>query len=875
MKVKSKELRVERRNRRKVLRISFALTLLISFGWTLLGHDNRALADTNVPIGNVAPLPGSVDTYVDNDPGNPTPTPVSTTGWPGLEVSNGALDGNYLWLKVYVPLGTSATVTVQNGAGHCIDPGANGIFEDNYAAIPHTIYTLQDLNNQEQELGGGASYSNTLDNQLDDPLPGNACSDFSFPTITAAQGTQSIIMGHAAYRVFLFMAHIVNCPDSNPDCIDSSKVFRVYVNQGNSTAYSFSDFAIDPNTPLVGFSRTTNLSEPVNRPYGISYFIARDLYGVNSDYTYSQQFGTYCTEADPKASITFYDMDNGMFNPQFLSADLWTDVKSQAGQTFAHVPPDPHTYTADQIGTPNVNNSLNVVTFNASPLYDYKVYTNRVNQDNAIDFYVPYDQFDAQSSPAPCYASTCTYTIDGLPPPGPPSKTINNPYSIQVKMTNAGIATWDPGNYSLAENGNPTAYVWSGGPPPPSIPQNGVAIYNFTLNSSAAGTFEYDYQMRSPSAIGGNLFGDTCKISITWLDIYAYPYFKVYSGDVSAGGAFQNSDGSCDVNDPRKYIDPANNSAKVGSKYYGGIRAYAYPYYNVNGMPKGSSVDFAAFALGLINGKSTNSFPPYGFYSDAANPSTASTNNSNVFDFANQDLLGGLMAGNSSSYAHCAPDYYDITMNGAANRGAGTVYDLFQQNGQQSFTQAGAPLNIINTGTINSQLTVYVQGDVYISSNITYNPAGWGFNMNSDSGNFGSNNAPYFALIVKGNIYIDPSVNRLDGFYIAQPSKSDGSDGIIATCAPGGTEANPAQISQNCNSQIVFNGAVAAQHVHLLRSYGNASAAATSESGPYNPSSSYNAAEIFNFAPSIVLGQPDFNSQPSAIQNLNSLPPVF
>jgi hypothetical protein len=184
------------------------------------------------------------------------------------------------------------------------------------------------------------------------------------------------------------------------------------------------------------------------------------------------------------------------------------------------------------------------------------------------------------------------------------------------------------------------------------------------------------------------------------------------------------------------------------------------------------------------------------------------------------------------------------------------------------FKQPTVPLQI--HGTVNGQLTVYVDGDTYINDNILYNASGWGFDMT----NF-TNNAPYFTLIARGNIYIDPSVKRLDGLYVAQP-KDDGSGGIISTCAPGGTEANATQISLSCHSQLVFNGAVVAQHLHLLRSYGNVIDAAGNESAPaYNPNPAYQSAEEFNFIPSMILGQPGFKPSEPGIGSLRGLPPAF
>lgn len=840
-------MRIKKKNnttgRRKLMRLGFVVGFFICFGFFLFVHTSRVLADTTTQIANIVPLPNSADIFVDPNNTTPTPNPVAT-GQPAMAVGDGSFNGNYGWIKVYVPVGQAATVTVQNGSGWCTN--INDMLD---AQQPQVVYTLEDLDNNEAEIAASGTYFQTMDSLAQ----GTQCQNLSFPTIQASQGTPSQITGHGSYRVFYLISHIINCPDSNINCTTQTKEFRAYASPGTATTYSFST-----SGPLVGFSRAVSAATNTSNPFGIEYENLSQTYGTDVDFTYSLQFGTFCTESNSNAPLTFYDMDNGLANPQFLSADLYQSDKSQATLNWTLQ----QTYSANQIGDPGVNHSLKIVYFNAQPLYRYKLYVRRVNYDNATQLYIPYDQFDANNTSVACFGSTCSYTVT----PSSGSLTVNNPYTIQVRMTNTGLASWDPNNYNLTQNGNSTTYLWSGGPPPPLIPTNGVATFNFTLNSFAAGTYEFDYQMRDPTAVGGNLFGETCKISLTWLNSYHYPYFKVYGGDVSTGGAFRRSDGSCNLGD---YIAPSS-----GNQYAGGIRAFAYPAAGT-GTPKGSSVDFGAYALGLIVGSQTNGDPPHGFYSDAQNPSSALAPTYAAFNFANQDVLGGLMGGGTpTASTHCAINYYSSTITSNTAPAQADTFTLDSASGQKAIVPPSGTLRI--NGTITSQLTLYVDGDVYITGDIKNNASGWSIDTNPTNPGFTNNNAPYFSLIVKGNIFIDPSAAVLDGFFVAQP-KDDGSKGTFSTCAPGGAEASAIQITQSCHSQLVVNGAVVAKHVHLLRSWGDLKDATGNELTPtYIPDQiNHQSAEIFNFVPSVVMGRPDFLPSPQDVNNKTGLPPLF
>ncbi|TAK89032.1 DUF11 domain-containing protein [Patescibacteria group bacterium] len=72
---------------------------------------------------------------------------------------------------------------------------------------------------------------------------------------------------------------------------------------------------------------------------------------------------------------------------------------------------------------------------------------------------------------------------------------------------------------------------------------------------------------------------------------------------------------------------------------------------------------------------------------------------------------------------------------------------------------------------INKRWTLYVDGDLYIAGNVRYQDA--------DGNKFGV--SPSFGVVVTGNIYVDPAVTRLDGYYYAQGRTLTG--GTINTCS--------------------------------------------------------------------------------------------
>lgn len=356
------------------------------------------------------------------------------------------------------------------------------------------------------------------------------------------------------------------------------------------------------------------------------------------------------------------------------------------------------------------------------------------------------------------------------------------------------------------------------------------------------------------------------------------PYFKSFGGDISAGGSFALSNGQCG--------NPPN---------YGSILAYAVSKratYNGNGSPgpKGASVDFGAYALGLIQGNENGylGFYDYGIGNSGDNNEYKRLSFANVGGGLGTPLGGGYMAGDNSGGqqpavgpSHCVLDYFDNTPKTQtpqftpassipASIFSGTQADANGIVGQHFYQPTGGSSYVtLPGGTITGKVSIFVSGDLYISGNLNYKD--WNPTDTQD--------APYLSVIVQGNIIVDHNVSRLNGFFVTQ------SPGIFATCNSQSGEGNMAQaddLSEWCRgTQLIVNGAVYAQQVKLLRSLGSLDSAPGNNSERPENSNTGNTAEIFNFSPSVLLANPNLQATtggavtPGLLQGVFSLPPVF
>lgn len=440
--------------------------------------------------------------------------------------------------------------------------------------------------------------------------------------------------------------------------------------------------------------------------------------------------------------------------------------------------------------------------------------------------------------------------------------------SYGVALTNNTLRTFPAGTYGVAIG-------LSGGLSSSSTASNGA----FTAGTITNFIGPYPVTANFGGAVKANLIFQNTNINNYFTGLpcsSAYnpetrPYLKVNWGDLSAGGGFEttNADGSvsaCRYDDDPNYIAPVPRA----NSFAGGVLTFA------NTSTYASSADFAVYALGLIEGSPTDG-NSYGVYSNAARPFAG---NVATWTFANTTAsaaypLAGLLIGNNTP-AHCATDYFhatakvsnptfeivsDIKINPGADGLGATSYD-----GQYYVKPAGSYVEIRNgAGQVGrgDRITIYVDGNVYISKNITYQ--NWGFDLSSKS-----NDAPYLTIIARGNISVAPNVTELDGLYIAQPDSAGNRGAFISCSLDGINPANADQVTSSCrDNALTVNGAVIAQHVYPLRSIG------TLVNGAGH------AAENFTYAPSIIMGQPNFKSNSGVVvpggplDSLFALPPVF
>lgn len=295
------------------------------------------------------------------------------------------------------------------------------------------------------------------------------------------------------------------------------------------------------------------------------------------------------------------------------------------------------------------------------------------------------------------------------------------------------------------------------------------------------------------------------------------PYLKVFGGDVAVGGG---QPGTCTTN--------ADAAISTWNK-----RAASYA---------GAGAQYAAFAMSTIGDFAT----AQNLTGGAAEPTGLSFANT-ASDPANGDF------GGSWGSASCIPDYFSkkpaTTTNIPANVSAMTT-GAYAANGNVT----------LNGGQVNpgNKVSVYVDGDVYITSDIAY------------AGNWGYGNIPLFELVVKGNIYVSSNVHRLDGVFISQ-------GGTIYTCATGfaALGISDGAFFNTCNSKLTVNGAFVANSIEFLRTAASLGKSATNETSTVTGAGT-SAAEVFNFNPTLWISQPAGST--GTVDNydaITSLPPVL
>lgn len=357
------------------------------------------------------------------------------------------------------------------------------------------------------------------------------------------------------------------------------------------------------------------------------------------------------------------------------------------------------------------------------------------------------------------------------------------------------------------------------------------------------------------------------------------PYLREYGGDVWAGGVFANPDGT-----------PA------GTPTSGSIYAF-----NDNVTTDGDPADWAGAGaqLTVTSLLNINQYVSAGTRTGTCNTSFTACAPKGL-SFAN---TGSTVYGGSFGYNRTIYNYYSGTRdaeihigdwNGMRNTVGGNgatairaaTRGQYTLNGQNVASPGTGQEIVIPTGI---QAAVYASGNVYIRNNII---------LADVSGAVDPDTLPYFALIVCGNIYIDQTVTRLDGLFVAQPGTlsggqcvpAGGTSGTIYTCATSGTQAcSVSNLSTAGNRQLAVNGSLVASRIKWLRTYCSLRFATFGEginfgTGAGNTSCTNSgnsrAAEIVNYTPHMWLAPsplktPNLSEDGTLYNAIRGLPPIF
>ncbi|HSW65917.1 MAG TPA: hypothetical protein VLI54_02160 [Bacillota bacterium] len=394
------------------------------------------------------------------------------------------------------------------------------------------------------------------------------------------------------------------------------------------------------------------------------------------------------------------------------------------------------------------------------------------------------------------------------------SVTFNYTVNNTLSGTATGIACNLYANNYTGFHAIPSPADATGGPPagPTCTNTFGPGITNLgseTVNNLPANTSVCRTVYVNPNKpTGGISLGYEACVYVT-----AKPYFRTYGGDISAGNG-----------------QPAACGTSVNAAIVSWNRESA-------GGFGGAGVQYAGYALDVIYDVATDLGNAAG---SAAPPAGLS--------FANTTASGPSNYGGSFGAASlpCIADYYG-TPTGTL---LPAIHPLPSLN--DTYTASG-PVTLSGDVPPGKKVVIYVNGNVIINGPIRY-PGTWSVD-----------DIPLFAVIAKGNIYIDGSVGELNGTYIAQ-------GGTIYTCASGQVPAVPtsAGFYASCSGSLVVNGAFIAQQVQLLRAKGSVGLSSAGETN-----ASTNIGEIFNYNPAFWIPQPTSGKTTVDYDAITSLPPIL
>lgn len=800
-----------------------------------LGLSSKVEALTNVVISNEAPLPGAAE---GND---------GTQYQPYLIVGGGVFDGNYTYLKIYVPVSAaSATVTVVGGKGVCPDvDGFNPV-------VDYSLFRLNDLETYPTAATNPTLIPALIDQANSQPLSG--CGDITL-NIDNSLGVASVVAGHTDYKVYYFEA-----------------VYTANLT-GEFTAGKFFRLRVDtpPGSPggLVGYSRPI-IDYGGN---GNSFFGMRLLSSIErsrqatpvQNWNFQLQFGPRCDDPSPaNVAINVFDADVDIFNPQDMSATLDNYLKA--------APPPPvwvlqESWVESDLGTPGISNEIKDLDFNADNQHGYRFTWYGPHWNNTLQMRVPYDQFDAQQT-VQCPPPGNWEYLPAIAPGTGQSNTVRPGEVVSVSGTTSNVGDDTGPAY------NQTVYVSSG-----SVSSQNSFSQNFAtgLNPGTSGVSQdVTFTIGSSTPVGGQV----CFVTETrphsgtvvggvftvvepadvsepfCVTVVESPYLKVYGNDIWSGGNYHLGGGLCP-------LPPGT----------GNIRSVSA---NIVGSPTnyvGAVEQYAAFAFGDIDSFGTAELPEAetGYNRLAfANTGTELGNFGlprclyNIFDVdptGPGGQIDDLLWNSSDDETGASPNYG--TVQAAINNNA--------NDGQFTFSTGDITMPPIPI-TVTKRVTVLINGSLTIQEDIVYD---------TDYDDPTSPDIPNLIIIATGDIIIEPGVRQLDGMYISR--------GTIQTCPLPG--AGYLSIDE-CDQWLEINGSFIADRIAFRRTAGGINGATTGDPAHTNrcnyiptpgiPLPNNNdvrcSAEIFRFSPEMYLANPIFRRGADfeiEVQQVRELPPIF
>lgn len=324
-------------------------------------------------------------------------------------------------------------------------------------------------------------------------------------------------------------------------------------------------------------------------------------------------------------------------------------------------------------------------------------------------------------------------------------------------------------------------------------------------------------------------------------------YARVAPGSVWEGPGGDRISRGVDETDPpacSRIVNKPFVSAFGGDVYAGGnittFTDYAHSQFNTKG---GSGSQLVALAGVNISGfaSAIQTSAPLGLtFANTDSDGTPLPVDANVQDPA----LGGAFGDTSSSIGDFINDQKFTDPGDIATVGPDIIPESLVNDGRQRHRTGDARL----AGGVlpSTRAAVFVEGDdgneanVFISDDVTYSSP--------------SNSS--FALLVDGDIYIGPNVDRLDGLYYAT--------GNIYTCRYSngmlpGEGGNQGSHYNTCNRQLDVRGALTADNIYFERTFRSLRDSLRSDNF-----ASSKAAELIVLPPEVFLVDPLFRPEGSS-----------